>query len=168
MHTRIAHYCPLCGAAFEWQERFGRPRPVCPSCGHTLFFDPKVAVATLIVQDERVLLVQRANDPRKGWWALPAGFVEWDEAPQAAAARECLEETGLTVEIVRLLDVFHTPNDGGAADIVIAYRGRVVSGVLVAADDAESAAWFPRDALPPVAFLPTQTLLARWIAQEII
>jgi 8-oxo-dGTP diphosphatase len=168
MHERHAHYCPQCGAPLAWQERFGRPRPVCTGCGRTLFFDPKVAVATLIVQNERVLLVQRANDPRKGWWALPAGFVEWDEDPKAAAARECLEETGLVVEVVQLIDVFHTPDDGGAADIVIAYRGRVISGTLTAADDAEAAAWFTRETLPPVAFLPTETVLARWIAQEMV
>lgn len=168
MHDRIAHYCPMCGGTLEWRDRHGRQRPVCTRCGQTLFFDPKVAVTTLILQEDRVLLVRRANDPRQGWWALPAGFVEWDEDPKAAAARECLEETGLIVQIEELLDVFHTPDDGGAADIVIAYRGRITGGTLSAADDAEAAAWFTRDAIPQIAFLPTQTLLARWAAQEII
>lgn len=142
--------------------RFGMQRPVCKNCGHIVFFEPKVAVATLVINVEKVLLVKRANDPMKGYWALPAGFVEWNEDPAEAARRECLEETGLTVEIDRLLEVFHTPNDGGMANIVIAYTANVKAGVLRAADDAEAVGWFDRKSLPAIAFLPSQSLLARW------
>ncbi len=164
---REAHFCPMCGAPVEWKERYGVMRPVCNACGHVIFFDPKVAVATLILQDGKVLLVKRAGDPKKGFWALPAGFIEWDEDPAAAAKRECLEETGLTMRIDRLVDVFHTPDDGGLADIVIAYAASITSGALQAADDAEDASWFTRDNLPELAFLPSQRLLAKWVAGEI-
>lgn len=164
---RVARFCPMCGTALEMRERYGTLRPICPACGHVVFFDPKVAVATLILQDEQVLLVKRAVEPKKDLWALPAGFVEWDESPEAAARRECLEETGLIVEIERLVDVFHTPDDGGLADIVIAYAARISGGTLHAADDAAEAAWFTRAALPELAFLPSQRLMARWSAGEI-
>lgn len=160
--ARVAHYCPMCGSGLEQENRFGMVRPVCKTCGHIVFFEPKLAVATLILQDEQVLLVKRAGDPMKGYWALPAGFVEWNEDPAEAARRECLEETGLTVQIERLLDVFHTPDDGGLADIVIAYAASITAGVLQAADDAEEAAWFKHDSLPPIAFIPSQRLLTRW------
>lgn len=159
---RTARFCPMCGSALELRDRFGHQRPVCTACGHVVFFDPKVAVAVLVIQDDRVLLVRRANDPLKGYWALPAGFIEWNEDPREAARRECLEETGLAVEIDRLLDIFHTPNDGGLADLVIAYSARTVGGILVAADDADAVGWFSRTDLPPAAFLPSQRLLARW------
>jgi 8-oxo-dGTP diphosphatase len=165
--ARVAHFCSLCGSRLEQEHRYGLLRPVCKNCGHVVFFDPKLAVVTLIVQDERVLLVKRAGDPMKGYWALPAGFVEWSEDPVEAARRECLEETGLAVQIDRLLDVFHTPNDGGLADIVIAYAASIKSGVLQAADDAEAVGWFTRDSLPPLAFLPSQRLLGRWQAGDI-
>lgn len=165
--VRVAHFCPLCGARLEQEQRYGFLRPVCKNCGHIVFFEPKLAVATLILQNERVLLVKRAGDPMKGYWALPAGFVEWDEDPAEAARRECLEETGLTVQIDRLLDVFHTPDDGGLADIVIAYAASIETGTLQAADDAEAVGWFTRDSLPSLAFLPSQRLLARWQAGEI-
>lgn len=161
--SRIARFCPMCGGVLELHDRFGHQRPVCAACGHVVFFDPKVAVAVLVIQDERVLLVRRANDPLKGYWALPAGFIEWNEDPQEAARRECLEETGLRVEIDGLLEVFHTPDDGGLADLVIAYAAHVTGGSLVAADDADAVGWFSRADLPPPAFLPSQRLLARWV-----
>lgn len=164
---REAHFCPMCGAPLELRDHDGIQRPICSACGHIVFFDPKVAVATLIFQDDKVLLVKRAGDPRKGFWALPAGFIEWNEDPLDAARRECLEETGLTVHIDRLIDIFHTPDDGGLADIVIAYAASITGGKLQAADDAEEANWFSRTDLPPLAFLPSQRLLARWVAGEI-
>lgn len=93
--------------------------------------------------------------------------MEWNEDPAAAASREVLEETGLVVKIERLLDVFHTPDDGGLADIVIAYAAAVVGGSLKAADDALDARWFNRDSLPELAFLPTQRILSRWVSGEL-
>lgn len=164
---RNARFCSDCGAPLELQERYGRQRPVCKSCNQVVFYEPKVAVCVLILQDECALLVQRAGDPKKGLWALPAGFMEWDEDPKDAAVRECLEETGLVIEIERLVDIIATPDDGGIADIVIAYTARIVGGTLQAADDAAAAQWFTRDTLPELAFLPSQLLLGEWVARKI-
>lgn len=164
---RVANFCPICGSPTEMQERFGVPRPICSACGHIVFFAPAVAVLALITLGDEVLLVQRANDPKKGLWVTPAGFMEWDEDPAEAARREVLEETGLEVHIDRLLDVFHTPSDGGLADVVIAYEASIVGGTLQAADDAQDAMWFTRNNLPELAFLPTQRILARWVAREL-
>ncbi len=167
MIARTARFCPGCGTPLEWVERFGRSRPVCPQCHQTVFFDPKVAVVAFVTAGDRLLLVKRSGDPGKGLWALPAGFVDYDEAPAAAAERETLEETGLTVRVTRLLDVLHRPDADGYADIVIAYEAHAVAGVLLAADDAEAAGWFPRDALPQTALSTTHRLIARWLAGEL-
>jgi len=167
VRERRANFCPRCGARLEMRRRTGSIRPVCPECDHTVYFDPKVAVVVFITQDDHVLLVKRALDPMKGYWAMPAGFVEAGEDPQAAARREALEETSLTVQVDRLIDVYYTVGDGGMADIVIAYGGRVTGGDLKADDDAEAVDWFSRDDLPELAFLPSQRLAARWVAGEI-
>lgn len=157
----------MCGAPLETRERFGRLRPVCPSCGHTVFFDPKVAVVTFVTDGDCVLLVRRSADPGKGLWALPAGFVDADEDPRDAVARETLEETGLMVEVVRLLELLHRPDEQGLADIVVAYAARVTGGSLQAGDDAEAVAWFARDHLPEMALATTHLLIQRWLAGEL-
>lgn len=163
---RVALFCPRCGARLEQRERTGAVRPVCPNCDHTVYFDPKVAVVVLIVSGDHILLVKRANDPRKGYWTLPGGFVDAGEDPRAAACREAREETMLDVQVNRLLDVFHTPDDGGMADIVIAYAASVNGGTMQAADDAEAVEWFGRNDLPPLAFMPTEVVVRAWAAGE--
>lgn len=160
--SRIARFCPACGRPLAWRQRLGALRPVCAACDHVVFFDPKVAVAAWILQDNRLLLVRRRGDPMAGYWAMPAGFMEYDEDPQEAVRREVLEETGLQVNIERLLELFHTPADGGLANLVLVYEASVRHGTPHAGDDADAVAWFVRDELPPVAFLPTRSLIRRW------
>ena len=160
--ARIANYCPICGAKLEQRQRTGGLRPVCPGCDHTVYHDPKVAVAVCIMQDDQMLLIRRRIEPMQGYWAMPAGFMEYDEDPQAAACREALEETCLDVQIDRLLDVFHTPDDGGLANLVIVYAASIVGGVLQASDDADDVGWFRKENVPPVAFIPSQTIVRRW------
>ena len=157
----------MCGTALQVEERFGRLRPVCPACGHTVFFDPKVAVVTFVTDGDRVLLVQRGVDPGKGLWALPAGFVDADEDPRSAVVRETFEETGLSVQVSRLLELLHRPDTQGIADIVIAYTARVEGGELRAGDDAEAVAWFPRDQLPELALATTYLLIRRWLSGDL-
>lgn len=160
--TRVANFCPNCGDKLTPQEMHGRERPVCDECGYVVYFDPKVAVIAVVIRDERVLLVQRSVAPGIGKWACPAGFVDYDEAPAEAALRELKEETGLDGQIEGLIDVF-PKKDNGLANIVIAYRVRIVGGTLVAGDDAQDAAWFTRNNLPPLVFYPSITLIGeRW------
>ncbi len=153
------NYCPRCGTEVALAERFGRQRAVCPNCGWIHFNDPKVAAAVLLEQDGRVLLVRRVNEPFRGKWTLPAGFVDAGEDPARAAERECLEETGLTVRVTRVLDVIAGREHPRGADFVIVYRGEVVSGDLTAADDADEAGWFARSELPALAFRATEVVL---------
>ena len=159
-HTEI-NFCPRCGTPVTLEDKFGRVRPVCPACGWIHFADPKVAAAVLIEQDGRVLLVRRANDPFRGLWTLPAGFVDAGEDPASAAVRECLEETGLTVRVTRVEQVVAGREHPRGADFVIVYRAEVLSGELGANDDADQAAWFERSDLPPLAFKATRAVLSQ-------
>jgi 8-oxo-dGTP diphosphatase len=157
-HTQI-NFCPRCGTPVTLENKFGKVRPACPACGWLHFADPKVAAAVLIEQDGRVLLVRRTNDPFRGLWTLPAGFVDADEDPASAAARECLEETSLTVRVTRVLDVIAGREHPRGADFVIVYAAEVESGTPLAADDADAVGWFDRSELPLLAFKATRTIL---------
>ncbi|GAB1421268.1 hypothetical protein MASR2M15_14230 [Anaerolineales bacterium] len=161
--SRVANFCPQCGGRFSTELIDHRLRPHCLQCGFTYYFDPKVAVVIWMQQSDSVLLVQRAVEPGLGKWALPAGFVEWDEAPEEAAVREVQEETGLQIRVTRLLDVFPR-RDHGQANIVIAYAAEILDGTPMAADDVSQVGWFTRSNHPEVVFYPTQTLLSRWKA----
>jgi len=138
---------------------FGAERPECPACGWIHFEDPKVAAAVLVEQDGRVLLTRRVNDPHRGQWSLPAGFVNAHEDPERAAERECLEETGLLVRVTGLIQLIAGQEHERGADILILYQAEVLGGELLAGDDADEVDFFERDALPPLAFRATRIAL---------
>ena len=158
----IINYCLVCGAPMEPRRAFGKLRPTCTKCSYIHFEDPKVAVAALIEQDRKVLLVRRANVPKQGMWTLPAGFEDGEEDPKVTAKRECLEETGLSVRITELMDVIHGKEHDHGASIVILYPGEVEAGALQPGDDADAADFFPADDLPPLAFQATRRALELW------
>jgi len=155
------NYCPRCGTPVIHKELYGRVRAVCPHCEWIHFVDPKVAAAVLIEQDGRVLLVRRAGEPFRGFWSLPAGFINGGEDPAEAAVRECLEETGLSVRVRRVLDIISGKEHPRGADFIIVYEAEVIDGELKADDDADAVEWFERENLPQLAFRATQVVLAR-------
>lgn len=106
-----------------------------------------------------VLLVRRVNEPYRGSWSLPAGFINAHEDPARAAERECLEETGLVVTVTGLYEVITGREHERGADILLLYRARVTGGELRAGDDADRAQFFSRDSLPSLAFRATRLAL---------
>ncbi|MEA3225334.1 MAG: NUDIX hydrolase [Planctomycetota bacterium] len=98
-----------------------------------------------------VLLIKRKNDPYKGQWAVPGGFVEMDEELEDAVARELAEETGLTEVQLEQLHTFGTcGRDPRGRQITIAFMGIVNQGRddVKAGDDAAEAQWFSIEGLP--------------------
>ena len=99
-------FCPSCAAALEAKDVAGRQRPVCPRCGRVVYYDPKVAAASIIEREGKVLMVRRAIQPGYGLWSIPGGYVDRGEVVEVAAVREVWEETGLKVEIQRMVGLF--------------------------------------------------------------
>jgi 8-oxo-dGTP diphosphatase len=161
-----ANYCQVCGHTLTDRWAHGKMRRVCPACGFVHFDDPKVAVAAFIERDNRVLLVRRAMNPERGKWALPAGYVDYGENPREAVIREVREETGLEVEVTRLVSVDGSPGTFGAS-IVIIYAASVVNGSARPQDDAEAVLWLSAsDSLPELAFESTRTMLNAWLERQ--
>lgn len=102
----------------------------------------------------KVLLIQRGNEPFKGMWALPGGFMNMDETLEQCARRELKEETGLDTP-VRFEEIgsFSTVDrDPRGRTVTVAYLAVVPMSEVKGGDDAAAAQWFPLDALPPLAF----------------
>ncbi len=152
-------FCPHCGKALKLQKRSGKMRPACAQCDWVYFPDPKVAVIVLIKNQNQVLLVQRKYGLKKDYWTLPSGFIDSGEDPKLAAERECLEETGLVIHNLKLLDVMYSREDPHGASILIVYQAQVQSGRLIPGDDANQAMYFQTDNLPLMAFSSTQEII---------
>ena len=100
-----------------------------------------------------VLLIERGNDPYKGCWAFPGGFLNMDESALEGAKRELFEETGLRDAYIHQFHAFSAPDrDPRERVISIAYFALVRLTDVKAGDDAAKAQWFPLDEIPPLAF----------------
>lgn len=108
-----------------------------------------VTVDGVLIDGECILLIKRGNDPFKGLWALPGGFVEYGETTEHAAVREVEEETGLRCVINRLLGVYSAPDrDPRGHTVSIVYMMSVREGEMKAGDDAAGAEWHNLAELP--------------------
>jgi ADP-ribose pyrophosphatase YjhB (NUDIX family) len=92
-------HCSYCGQAFEVDQAWPR---MCASCGNTSFLNPVPVSVVLVPIDDGVLVVRRNIEPRRGWLALPGGYINYGESWQAAGAREVFEETGLMIDPDRI------------------------------------------------------------------
>ena len=93
------NFCSQCGSPVTLKVPSGddRPRYVCSACGTIHYQNPKVVVGSIPVWENRILMCRRDIEPRKGYWTLPAGYLENGETTAAGARRETLEETGAAV-----------------------------------------------------------------------
>ncbi|MDD3398305.1 MAG: NUDIX hydrolase [Candidatus Methanomethylophilaceae archaeon] len=115
--------------------------------------NPVLTVDGLLVEDGRLVLVRRGREPFAGLHALPGGFVEWGESTEDAVRREMREETGLQTEVTSLMGVYSDPGrDPRGHTVSVVYVLKRTGGKLEAGDDADEAAWFHLQSLPPLAF----------------
>lgn len=151
-------YCPRCATPLVPGEIAGLRRQYCPApgCDFIHFVNPLPVACCLVLHGGGVVLIRRGIEPRLGYWALPAGYIEAHETTEQAARRETREETGLEVELLELLGV-HTfvarpPRPNGLG---IFYLARATGGTLAPGDDATDARIFPLDGLPPDLAFPS-------------
>jgi ADP-ribose pyrophosphatase YjhB (NUDIX family) len=105
-------YCQSCGSTVNICIPSGdnRERYVCISCGDIHYQNPKIVAGCLPVWEDKVLLCKRAIEPRRGYWTLPAGFMENEETLEQAAARESVEEANASLENLRLYTIISLPH----------------------------------------------------------
>jgi len=113
---------------------------------------PILGVGAIIIESGKVLLVERGREPLKGYWSLPGGVLEVGERLADGIRREVLEETGLEVELLSVVEIFERilRDAAGAAEyhyVLIDYLCRVTGGVLKAGDDVSAVRWVERECL---------------------
>lgn len=138
--------CPICATSLRLTDIGGKNRLACGACEFVHWDNPKPVTATLVPAHGGLVLVKRKYEPFVDDWCLPGGFIEATEHPEESAAREVLEETGLHVEVTRLLGA-HAPGRGINV-IILFYLAKYIAGDLVAGDDASDVRAFKHDELP--------------------
>lgn len=114
---------------------------------------PRLAVDGVVFRNDSILLVKRRNEPFKGLWALPGGFVEYGEKVEDSVVREVFEETGLKTRVDKVVGVYSDPGRDPRGHIVsVVFLLDVVSGVLKGGDDASEARFFKLNDLPRLSF----------------
>jgi 8-oxo-dGTP diphosphatase len=158
-------FCPVCGGALESRSlRDGDPaRLVCTACGFVFYLDPKLAVGTIITDEQnRVVLVKRAIDPGYGKWVFPGGYVDRGEEVRAAAVREAREETGLEIRLDRLINIY---SYAGRVPVIVVYSATMMGGCLGCDDEGLEARFFEPETIPweELAFRSTREALLEFL-----
>src|SRR5690348_8769384 len=113
-------------------EGDNRERLICADCGHIAYENPKVVVGSVVVADEAVLMCRRAIEPRRGFWTLPAGYLEHGETLEEGAAREAWEEAEAKIVLDGILGVFSISRIG---QVQVIFRARFADEPRFAAGD---------------------------------
>jgi len=114
-------------------EGDSRPRRVCDACGFVDYVNPRIVVGAVCAWDARVLLCRRAIEPRRGFWTIPAGFLEEAESVEAGVQREAWEEARADIELEGLLGVYSVPR---ISQVQIMFRARLRSPEVSAGEES--------------------------------
>ncbi len=120
-------------------------RLVCDHCGFINYENPRVVVGSVCTWEDRILLCRRAIEPRKGYWTLPAGYLEVREATATGAAREAWEEACARIEIEALLAVYNIPR---LSQVQVIYRARLLNADIAAGPESQAVGLFAWEEIP--------------------
>jgi ADP-ribose pyrophosphatase YjhB (NUDIX family) len=143
-------------------EGDNRERLVCPSCGHIAYENPNIVVGSVVVEAGRVLLCRRAIEPRRGYWTLPAGFLEMGETVEEGARREAQEEAQAHIALDGVLAIYSISRIG---QVQLIFRARFDGPPAFAAGpESEAVALFAWDDIPwdAIAFPTVRWSLRAW------
>lgn len=165
-------HCHECGGRINYQlpsDGDTRHRAVCTDCGTVHYENPLNVVGTIPYWGElgeKVLLCRRNIEPRKGFWTLPAGFMELDETTSQGAARETVEEAGAEFEVQGLFSVVNVRRVG---QVHLFYRAKLSSPQFSPGHETQEAALFAEEDVPwdDLAFKTVQITLKRYFADQV-
>lgn len=160
-------FCPICTNGLVEKAHEDQMYLACsaPGCEFFDWNNPVPVVASLIVGDGGIVLVKRGVEPFIGRWCLPRGFLKTDENPKAAVVRETLEESGLKIRLLRMLNACNpSPANFPLNQLTLFYLATAYGGALAPGSDATEAGVFAPDALPDICFGSDTQIIADWFA----
>jgi len=122
-----------------------RERLTCPECGFIAYENPKMVAGAVVTVGDRILMCKRAIEPRKGYWTLPAGFLELHETPEEGAMREAWEEARARISINALLAVYSVPR---ISQVQLIYRATLAEPGFEAGPESLEVVLFAWDEIP--------------------
>lgn len=159
------NFCSACGHPLAQRIPAGDnlPRGVCDGCGAIHYRNPRLVAGAIPVWDGEILLCRRAIEPRRGYWTLPAGFMENGEALDEAAVRETGEEAGARIELGPLFALISVPE---IHQVHAFHRARLLDLDFAPGDESLEVALFASDAIPwrELAFRTVSLCLERYLA----
>lgn len=121
-----AKFCMSCGHELETRDVDGTMRRACTSCSFVHWGSYSIGVGALVVKEGKILLVRRAQEPGKGYWTNPGGYIEQMEPIQQTVQREVLEECGVTATVKRVVALRDQPRS--IHNVYIAFEMEYESG----------------------------------------
>lgn len=122
-----------------------RDRRICDTCGFIDYVNPKIVVGSVVWAEDKVLLCRRAIEPRRGFWTLPAGFLEERETVEEGAQREAREEACAELAIEGLLAVYSIPR---ISQVQLMFRARLASPAFAPGPESLEVRLFAWDEIP--------------------
>lgn len=140
-------YCSDCGDRLvaKIPRDDDRRRHVCSGCGKVHYENPKIVTGCLPLWQDSVLLCRRAIEPRRGFWTVPAGFMELDESVQQGAVRETWEEARANVELLAPYSMFNLPH---VNQLYVIFRARLMDLDFEAGPESEDVRLFTEREIP--------------------
>ena len=129
----------------EIPEGDDRERRVCADCGFIDYENPKIVVGSVASWEDRILLCRRAIHPRKGYWTLPAGYMEINESAAEGAAREAWEEAFARLEIETVLAVYSIPR---ISQVQVIFRAQLTTPDVAAGPESAEVGLFRWNEIP--------------------
>ena len=125
----------------------------CPQRHFVHYDNPAVTAFAFVERSGRYLVLERGQEPYRGRWELPGGFVEAGESPAEAVRREIFEETGLRIETPNIVGAYTSRyGDGGKWTVDVAFHCQASAGKLSLSAESSDAAWVSIEQMPPLAF----------------
>ena len=168
-YPRNVRFCPMCGGALELRivAPDNKEHKVCIQCGFVYFLNPKLVAGCIIEEGKRALLIRRGFEPARGKWTYPGGFVDFGETPERCAARETVEEVGMTLRDPQVLGVYADRREAAPSIIIVTYVARPGPETPVITPEATEVRYFGVEEIPwdDLAFDTTVQALQAWAAR---